>query len=685
MRELLYEDRQMKTRHLVEATYGILEQYHAAEKSGAITREQAQAAAIKTIQGLRYEKTEYFWINDLGKPAPKMVMHPTVPALNGKVLDEARFNKATLAIAGQKGVPVKLDNQNLFAAFVDVVDKAGDGYVEYQWPKPLAGGGVSTELYTKLSYVKKFEPWGWLIGSGIYIDDVAALFREHATHSAILAIGSTLLLLIVGLLIRRSIFSEFGGEPRVAMQVTSHFAEGDLTADIQLQPGDHDSVLYVLKQMQTNLKDMLRSVFQNARTVETSLERLSSESTEINLAAQLQTGVIEQTRTAIQDISSSVGVVTSLAHETEESSHEVARRAKEGATIADEVSSEMHTIAQTVATSSTEVEQLVERTKEIDKMAGVIKEIADQTNLLALNAAIEAARAGEQGRGFAVVADEVRKLAERTGRATAEIGQTLQGIQADTQRAVKGMQTAAPVIATGVEKASRAAESLRAIEQQSQISLGKMNELVHATQDQSRRIEEIVGNVNEVMSASAKTEGVIQQSMQTATALETAANQMFTMVQKFNIGEVQANGTKTRSEAVKPLLQWSNALAVGHRDIDSQHQKLVEIANRLNGAMHAGHGREAVGTILNELVNYTVDHFTFEERMMKQHGYSQASAHEAEHKKLINDVSAFKRQFESGNASISVELMGFIRDWLVNHILKVDKALARDFKNRGIV
>ncbi|HMV07211.1 MAG TPA: cache domain-containing protein, partial [Accumulibacter sp.] len=162
----LYEDRQIKTRHLVEVAIGVLGHFHGLQKTGALNDADARQQAIAAIRQLRYENTEYFWINDLGKPVPKMVMHPTVPALDGKVLDETRFNKAVQQQAGANGDKIKLDNKNLFLSFNDVVEQAGEGYVEYLWPKPLPGGGASTELFRKLSYVKKFEPWGWVVGSG---------------------------------------------------------------------------------------------------------------------------------------------------------------------------------------------------------------------------------------------------------------------------------------------------------------------------------------------------------------------------------------------------------------------------------------------------------------------------------------------------------------------------------------
>lgn len=684
----LYEDRKVKTRHLVEVAVGILDYYQNLQKAGKLGDDEAKQQALAAIKALRYEKTEYFWIHDLSKPFPKMVMHPTVPTLDGKALDEARFNKAIRQQFGRDGEIARLDGRNLFVAFNEVVDKTGDGYVEYLWPKPLASGGTTSELFKKLSYVRKFAPWGWVVGSGIYIDDIDTIFRIQARSHLIVVVAASVLLILSAWVIRRSILDDFGGEPQFARKATSRIAEGDLRQEIRLRPGDRDSLLSVLAGMQTALQEMLRAISVNAGNVQASIEKLSAESNEINLATQLQANAVQHTRSAINDVSSSVEVVTGLALATEGGAHEVAQRARDGAASAARVAREMEVIATTVASSSDQVARLVASTTAIDQMARVIKEIADQTNLLALNAAIEAARAGEQGRGFAVVADEVRKLAERTGKATSEIGTILESIRNDTESAVAGMQAAEPVIASGVGEANAAADTLRAIEERAQSTLEKMTALAQAAREQTRRIEEIVGNVDAVMEASGKTEEVIRHSLQTAAELEQSASEMFAMVRRFKIddtggGTPQARAAGVNAAQVKPLIEWSPSLAVGHAEIDRQHQVLIEIANRLNGAMRVGAARTVCGSILDELVNYTVNHFSFEEKLMEKHQYPQRSAHLAEHRKLIDKLGCFKAEFGHG-APISIELIAFVRDWLVNHILKVDRALVRDLTSRGL-
>lgn len=131
------------------------------------------------------------------------------------------------------------------------------------------------------------------------------------------------------------------------------------------------------------------------------------------------------------------------------------------------------------------------------------------------------------------------------------------------------------------------------------------------------------------------------------------------------------------------LMAWGPMLQLGYGDIDAQHKRLVEIVNQLDDAMRAGHGRDVLVTVLNELIRYTVYHFAFEEKLMDQYGISSAVAHKAEHKQLVADVSAFKSKFDAGSASVTTELMTFLRGWLSNHILKTDKALARELLAKG--
>ncbi len=197
----MLEDRKLKTRHLVESAHTLVLHYQELEKSGALDRPAAQAAAMQAVKSLRYEGKDYFWIHDLGTPVPTMLMHPTVPSLNGKVLDAPVFNSATTVQNGLQGPVVRTTDgkKNIFVAFNEVVSQAGEGFVTYNWSKPKVGGGTTEELYEKLSYVKKIDGWNWVIGSGIYIDDLDARFWQLVGQYSALVL---LVMLIISFIIR---------------------------------------------------------------------------------------------------------------------------------------------------------------------------------------------------------------------------------------------------------------------------------------------------------------------------------------------------------------------------------------------------------------------------------------------------------------------------------------------------
>jgi len=175
----------------------------------------------------------------------------------------------------------------------------------------------------------------------------------------------------------------------------------------------------------------------------------------------------------------------------------------------------------------------VARAKQVSTIASVIKDIAGQTNLLALNAAIEAARAGEQGRGFAVVADEVRKLAERTSSATLEIEQMISGIQDDTVGAVEAMNAALPEVQEGVQLASSASESLLAIENGARRTLERVGEVADATKEQSSASTSIAQRVEQIANAVEETTATIRGTAESAHELENIASNLKQLISRF--------------------------------------------------------------------------------------------------------------------------------------------------------
>lgn len=132
------------------------------------------------------------------------------------------------------------------------------------------------------------------------------------------------------------------------------------------------------------------------------------------------------------------------------------------------------------------------------------------------------------------------------------------------------------------------------------------------------------------------------------------------------------------------LISWSSMLSTGVGEQDNQHKKLIDLINQLNDAMLGGKGDQVLGKVLSELVNYTVTHFGYEEKLMAQHGYADTAAHKAEHAKFVQTAGDLKKKFDSGNAKITTDIMNFLRDWLTNHIMKTDKRLGQALNKAGV-
>ena len=429
LRDNLEEDRSIKTRHLVEVAHGVIVRFHAEEQAGRLDRAEAQRQAMETLRVLRYDGHEYFWINDL---SPRMVMHPMKPDLDGKDL------------SGLKDPAGKA----LFVSMAEVARKQGEGFVDYLWPKP---GQVAP--VPKISFVKGFDPWGWVVGSGIYLDDVSAEFWPHA-RAALLIIGGVLAVLAgISVWVNVSLLRTLGGEPGKLILLVRRFAEGDMAALAQVKEAQANSLLAALRQMSEHLTRTIAEVRTAADSLNGAANQVSATAQSLSQSSSTQAAAMEQASAAIEEMSASIGHNAENARLTDDMASKAAREAGEGGMA---------------------VRQTVEAMKSIAGKIGIIDEIAYQTNLLALNAAIEAARAGAHGKGFAVVAAEVRKLAERSQVAAREIGEL-------AASSVKLAELAGRLLEEMVPSIQRTSELVRAIDAASGEQSGGIGQISSTT------------------------------------------------------------------------------------------------------------------------------------------------------------------------------------------------------------
>ncbi|HTW57596.1 MAG TPA: methyl-accepting chemotaxis protein [Terriglobales bacterium] len=436
-RARILEERRGKVKNLVEAASGILDQCYELQQRG-MTQAEAQRQAVSLLKNLRYDGDNYFWISDL---RPMMIMHPAKPQLDGTDL------------SGFKDPQGKLP----FVEMAETVRQSGAGFVAYEWPRP-----GSDKAVPKISYVKGFEPWGWIVGTGIYVDDVDAAWR----HSAAEAAGMMMLLLgLMGAASLSAYRRMFGPLSKiVACMKDVAEGEGDLTKRLDVPPDREVAELaHWFNAFMSKFQATITAVAGNLHNLAAAGEEISVTSRQQMEGAQQQKDQTGQVATATQQMTAAVQQVTEISNHAAGASQKAASAARHGGKVVEDALTRMQSIAISTRESAKQIESLGEQSEQIGRIIGVIDEIADQTNLLALNAAIEAARAGEQGRGFAVVADEVRKLAERTAHATKEITQMIQGVQEGTRLAVTAMHTGTKEVEMGVAATGEAGESLKEI------------------------------------------------------------------------------------------------------------------------------------------------------------------------------------------------------------------------------
>jgi methyl-accepting chemotaxis protein len=551
----LMEQEKLKVRNVVEVVYQQIAQGARAVEERHLPPAEAQQEVMRHIKELRYNGSEYFWINDL---TPRMIMHPTQPNLDGKDLSEVKDPQGRF----------------LFREFVKVCQDKGDGFVAYLWPKP-----GETQPVPKLSYVKLYQPWGWIVGSGLYIDNFKAKIRS--LHNFILAASglSALVMIALAWSIGRGVKRSINRGCSFAAAVAS----GDMTETLEVRSADEIGVLgNSLNTMVADLKAMIVRITATTRELGATSEEIALATHSMILSAEQQTADVAETSAAAQQIQQQIDSVTkdvtglnesatrssSSVQELAASIEEVARHmeklvlsvggisdsitgmagsirqidggvqtltdtssetassvlefdtsirqieayAKESAAISDKLRGDAETGQQAVEETIAGIDVIIRASRitsdamsdlslkahSIGSIVTVIDEIAAQTNLLALNASIISAQAGEHGKGFGVVATEIKQLAERTGRSTKEIADTIKGIQEQMKRAVSAIADSEESIKAGGKLSQKAGDALGKVVGGVTQTAQQMSEIARATREQARGSELIRSAMEQV-------------------------------------------------------------------------------------------------------------------------------------------------------------------------------------------
>jgi methyl-accepting chemotaxis protein len=467
-RTSMIDDRKEQLKTLVNEAYAVTAHYAALAADKTLTEEEAKKRALDVVGAIRYGTDGYLSIND---SHPTMVMHPIKPAMNGK--DLSTYTDP----AGNR----------LFVDIVKAGDQQGGGFISYLWPKPGSDKPVG-----KLSYAQRFAPWDWYLVTGMYMDDVQSAFwasalRWLAITAALGGIATAAMLIVL-----RSIKRNLGGELELAVGAAHRIARGDLTSTVDIHPNDTTSLLHALNTMQRGLVETVSRVRNGTENINVGASEIAAGNTDLSQRTEEQAAALVQT-------ASSMDQMTANVKNNAESAAQAARLAEQAADVATRGSGVVDDVIDTMT-------RITASSQQIGDIIGVIDGIAFQTNILALNAAVEAARAGEQGRGFAVVAAEVRSLAQRSATAAKEIKAL---IETSTQTVQQGASLVTNAGATMTE----IVQSVRRVNE-------ILDEISHASHEQSAGIEQVNRAVVEMDQVTQQNAALVEEAAAAAHSLK---------------------------------------------------------------------------------------------------------------------------------------------------------------------
>ncbi|WP_162824605.1 methyl-accepting chemotaxis protein [Saccharospirillum mangrovi] len=510
VREQMLDDRTALMQSQLDSAVTLLNGLQAQAQSGEMTRAEAQSEAIRLLNQVRYLGDEYIF--SLDHQTLRVLQHPS-PDIMGSDGRQILDSEGTAVMVG-------IDRA--------VTAGGGRGTFAYLWPKV-----GDNKAQPKLSLGVSYRPWNWTLATGMYTHDIDGRFNQLLRF---VLLCSSVVLVALGFL-SWLIGSQISGPIRQVTKFTLGVSD-DLDLNRRLPRQQSPEVNQIAESLHSML-DATRSVILDVRQQS---DVLNSTSEELSQSITTTRGQIQTQLTAIDSIATAIEEMTAtfedVAHNTEKTSElatDVRATAQGGQQQLDRTREVTGRLVSEVGEAAEVIRSLAEEMKSIDDIVDVITNIADQTNLLALNAAIEAARAGEQGRGFAVVADEVRSLANKTQDSTEAIRGKIEHLQRQAEDAFTVMDDSRRYASQTTEQMSEVTESFGQIRSALDQLTDQTQQIAAATTQQTAVIQDINSNVGQINDQTLTTEEQAKAIEASSLELARVANDLSQHAARFQI------------------------------------------------------------------------------------------------------------------------------------------------------
>ncbi|MEZ8467215.1 methyl-accepting chemotaxis protein [Vibrio splendidus] len=504
-------DNKARVTELFKSAYSILTEVEKMAIDGTLEEEQAKQLATRLLRNNIYKDNEYVYVADENMT---FVATPLDPQLHGTSFNDFKDG----------------DGNSVGQLIQRVLGNRTGQIIEYTWTQKLPDGTIEE----KLSIAEKTPHWGWVVGTGIGFNEVNARFWSTAQWQLFLCVviaGLILSSLIVSI---KRMLALLGGEPKDVREAVQAVAEGRIQTSFETQ-AINGSIYHAVQQMSKSLAELVSNLNASMLALRGELQRVEDRAGAIAQLTETQQQSTEMIATAMTEMASSANNVADSAGDTARNTDEADKQSQHTQQLIHNTVDNIQGLAGQLGTASEAVANLDSDVHNIVKVLDVIGDIAEQTNLLALNAAIEAARAGEQGRGFAVVADEVRNLAGRTQSSTKEIQLMINNLQEGSRNAIKTMEVCATTSESTVTESQNASEAL----QQIVVALESISSMSHqiatAAAEQTQVSDDISKRINMIEESGNQLSNVVTESHNSTQTLASLSNELEAWVNRFEV------------------------------------------------------------------------------------------------------------------------------------------------------